>query len=82
MMLSNGVEEEVRTIEAMGPSRTVRTAHGYRELLEGDLERWKTAQRRYARRQMTWMRKMRGVELIDRTELTDGEVADAIAAMI
>lgn len=81
-MLEAGVEDEVRAVEALGAARTVRTAHGYRELLDGDLERWKTAQRRYGRRQMTWMRKMEGVELIDRSDLSDTEVAKRIAAMI
>jgi tRNA dimethylallyltransferase len=81
-MLEAGVADEVRAVEAHGASRTVRTAHGYRELLEGRIEDWKRAQRDYARRQMTWIRKTPGVELIDRTELADGEVAARIRSLL
>jgi tRNA dimethylallyltransferase len=81
-MLRAGVELEVRDVEAVGPSRTVRTAHGYRELLEGRVEDWKRAQRDYARRQMTWIRKTPGVELIDRTSLADREVAARIRSAL
>jgi tRNA A37 N6-isopentenylltransferase MiaA len=35
----------------------------------------KSAQRRYARRQLTWMRRMRDVTLFDRTGRTDDDVA-------
>ena len=41
------------------------------ELLAGDVEAVKRAHRAYARRQLTWMRKMPGVELIDRTGRDD-----------
>lgn len=79
-MLAAGVEAEVRAVEAGGPSRTVRTAHGYRELLEGRIDDWKRAQRTYSRRQMTWLRKTPGLELIKRSGEADGAVADRIAA--
>jgi tRNA dimethylallyltransferase len=78
-MVAAGVEEEVRRADAAGASRTARAAIGFDELLRGDVEAMKAAQRRYARRQLTWMRKMPGVELIDRTGRTDAEVAAAIA---
>jgi tRNA A37 N6-isopentenylltransferase MiaA len=35
----------------------------------------KAAHRAYARRQLTWMRKMAGVTLIDRTDRDDTDVA-------
>ena len=38
----------------------------------------KSAQRAFARRQLTWMRRMPGVELIDRTGLSDEAVAARI----
>jgi tRNA A37 N6-isopentenylltransferase MiaA len=34
--------------------------------------------RNYARRQLTWMRKLAGVTVIDRTDATAQEVADAV----
>jgi tRNA dimethylallyltransferase len=46
-------------------------------------EKWqamKGAQRAYARRQLTWMRKMPGVRLIDRTGRDDSDLADEIVA--
>jgi tRNA A37 N6-isopentenylltransferase MiaA len=42
----------------------------------------KREHRRYARRQLTWMRKMRGVRLIDRTGWSDAEVARQIDALL
>lgn len=77
-MAAGGAGEEAdRAIEA-GASRTVRAAIGFEEFRTGDLERVVTLQRRYGRRQMTWMRRMEGVEVIDRTGLDDREVAGEI----
>jgi tRNA A37 N6-isopentenylltransferase MiaA len=42
----------------------------------------KSAHRQYARRQLTWMRKMGGVELIDRTGRDDDSVARQIVAAL
>lgn len=81
-MLEAGAEEEVRAAAAAGASRTVRAAIGFEELLRGDVEAMKAAQRRYARRQLTWMRKMRGVRLIDRSGRSDAEVAQEVAALL
>lgn len=81
-MLAAGVEDEVQKVEAAGPARTLRTAHGYRELLAGRIEDWQRAQRDYARRQMTWIRKTPGVELIDRTALGDRQVAARIRSRL
>jgi tRNA dimethylallyltransferase len=39
----------------------------------------KGAQRAFARRQLTWMRKMPGVEVIDRTGRSDAEIAADLA---
>jgi len=81
-MLALGVEEEVRSAERAGISRTARAAIGFDELLEGDPEAMKRAQWRFARRQLTWMRRMTDVEQIDRTGLSDEQVADRIVAAI
>lgn len=81
-MLAAGVEAEVRRAEDAGASRTARAAIGFEELLRDDVEVTKAAQRRYARRQLTWMRKMPGVELIDHTGRADEEVAAQILALL
>jgi tRNA dimethylallyltransferase len=74
-----GAEEEVRRAEELGPSRTARKALGFDELLAGDVEAMKKRSRNYARRQLTWMRKIPNLEVIDRTGLSDFEVAGRIA---
>jgi tRNA dimethylallyltransferase len=80
-MIAAGAEGEVRRAAEQGASRTVRAAIGFEELLRGDADAMKTAQRRFARRQLTWMRKMPGVTAIDRTGRADADVAAEIAAM-
>ncbi len=81
-MVAAGAEAEAARAGAAGASRTARAAIGFSELLEGDVERMKSAQRAFARRQLTWMRRMPGVELIDRTGRDDAEVASGIAERI
>jgi tRNA dimethylallyltransferase len=73
-----GARAEVRSVAQAGASRTARAALGFDELLGGDIEAVKRAHRAYARRQLTWMRKMHGVELIDRTGLSDSELAGLV----
>ena len=80
-MVAAGAAEEVRRADAAGASRTARAAIGFDELLSSDIERMKSAQRAFARRQLTWMRRMPGVELIDRTGLDDSEVAHEVAKL-
>jgi tRNA dimethylallyltransferase len=79
-MVAAGAAEEAHRADASGTSRTARAALGFEALLEGDLEAVKRAHRAYARRQLTWMRKMSGVELIDRTGRDDASVAEQIVA--
>jgi tRNA dimethylallyltransferase len=64
-MLAAGAAEEVRAAHAAGASRTARMALGFEELLAGDVERMKRRTRNYAKRQLTWMRKLAGVRVID-----------------
>jgi tRNA dimethylallyltransferase len=77
-MVASGAIEEVKRADAEGASRTARAAIGFEELVRGDVDAMKSAQRAYARRQLTWMRKMPGVTLIDRTGLPDEDVAARI----
>jgi tRNA dimethylallyltransferase len=78
-IVAGGAAEEARRADALGPGRTARKALGFDELLAGDLERMKKRSRNYARRQLTWMRKIPGLHWIDRTDLSDSEVAEQIA---
>jgi tRNA dimethylallyltransferase len=81
-MVAAGAANEARRADAAGASRTVRAAIGFEELLDGDVEAMKRAQRAYARRQLTWMRKMPAVRLVDRTGRDDGAIAEEIVALL
>lgn len=81
-IVAAGAEEEVRRAEVLGPSRTARKALGFEDLLAGDVERMKKRSRNYARRQLTWMRKIPGLHWIDRTGRDDAEVGAEIAAAL
>jgi tRNA dimethylallyltransferase len=77
-MVAAGARDEVLSADAAGASRTARAAIGFEELLAGDMNAFESAQRRYARRQLTWMRKMPGVRVVDRSGRSDREVAEEI----
>ena len=81
-MVAAGAEDEVRRALAAGVSRTARAAIGFQELLSGDVEAMKRAQLAYSKRQLTWMRKMRDVRMIDRTGRSDDEVAREVVAQL
>ncbi len=78
-IVAAGGAEEAQRADALGPGRSARKALGFDELLAGDLETMKKRSRNYARRQLTWMRKIPGIHTIDRTDLTDAEAAFQIA---
>lgn len=77
-MLSQGARDEVLSAHAAGASETARKALGFEELLSGDVEAMKRRTRNYARRQLTWMRKLAGVKLIDVTDRAPDSVAAEI----
>lgn len=77
-MLRDGVVEEVRAAEALGPSATARAAIGFTEYLVGDAERATVRTRQLAKRQETWMRRLEGLELLDISDLGTEQVADEI----
>jgi tRNA dimethylallyltransferase len=79
---SSGATAEVEAAEAAGPSRTARKALGFEELLGGDVELMQKRSRNYARRQLTWMRKIPNLIRIDRTGREDAEVAAEIVSRI
>jgi tRNA dimethylallyltransferase len=71
---------EVRRAAARA-SPTAREAIGFEELLGGDLEAMKRRTRAYARRQLTWMRKLAGVRMVDLTGREPGDAAAEIASL-
>jgi tRNA dimethylallyltransferase len=81
-MIAAGAADEVRAAAESGASRTARAALGFEELLDGDVDAVKRAHRAYVRRQLTWMRRMEGVALIDRTGRDDGSVAEEIVSVL
>jgi tRNA dimethylallyltransferase len=80
-MIAAGAREEVQQANAGGASGTARKALGFEELLADDLEGMKRRTRNYARRQLTWMRKLAGATTIDVTERSPGSVADEALAL-
>jgi tRNA dimethylallyltransferase len=77
-MLAAGAREEVLRAHEAGASDTARAALGFEELLAGDPERMRRRTRNYARRQLTWMRKLAGVHVIDASQRDPGSVAGEI----
>ncbi len=78
-MIAAGAVDEVRRAHAAGASQTARVALGFEELLAGDVDAMKRRTRNFARRQLTWMRKLPDVEVID---LTGGQDPERVAALI
>jgi tRNA dimethylallyltransferase len=74
-MIAGGAVEEVHGAAAAGAGASARQALGFEELLRGDVEAMRTRTRRYARRQLTWMRKLSAVELLDVTGRSPADVA-------
>jgi tRNA dimethylallyltransferase len=77
-IVAAGARAEVERAEAAGPSRTARKALGFDEVLSGDLETMQKRSRNYARRQLTWMRKVPNLRWIERGERPDAAVAAEI----
>ena len=81
-IVAGGARDEVVRAEQAGPSRTARKALGFDEVLDGDLELMQKRSRNYARRQLTWMRKIPNLHWIDRAGRTDTAVATEIAGQL
>jgi len=77
-MVAAGAEQEVRAADAAGASPGARQALGLQALLDGDVSAMKAQTRRYAKRQLTWMRKLAGIATID---VTGREPADVAAQL-
>jgi tRNA dimethylallyltransferase len=81
-MVAGGAADEVARADAAGASATARKALGFQELLDNDVEAMQRNTRRYAKRQLTWMRKLPDVRLVDTTNRTPEDVAAELHAMI
>jgi tRNA dimethylallyltransferase len=81
-MVASAAADEARRAAAAGASRTARAALGFEELLNGNPRAMKRAHRQYARRQLTWMRRMRDVVVVDRTARGDDDVAAEIVELL
>jgi tRNA dimethylallyltransferase len=79
-MIAAGAADEVRRARAAGASATARRALGFEHLLEGDVAGMKQDTRRYARRQLTWLRKLPSPPTL-RIDVTD-RAADDVAGEI
>jgi tRNA dimethylallyltransferase len=80
-MVTAGAAREVRSAARVA-SRTARKALGFDELLSGDIEGMKRRTRNYAKRQLTWMRKLPNVHLIDTTARPPLESAAEIVRLL
>jgi tRNA dimethylallyltransferase len=81
-MVAAGAEREVRAAAAAGASPGARQALGFQALLDGDVEAMKAQTRRYAKRQLTWMRKLPGLATFDVTGRDPGAVAAELHAAL
>lgn len=80
-IVAHGARDEIAST-AEHASRTARKALGFQELLNGDVEGMKRRTRNYAKRQLTWMRKLPGVSTIDVSGREPAEIATEIEAQI
>jgi tRNA dimethylallyltransferase len=81
-MVAAGAEQEVRAADAGGASPAARQALGFEELLRGDVDAMKQRTRRYAKRQLTWLRKLPGTLAVDLTGRTADDAARQIVAAL
>jgi tRNA dimethylallyltransferase len=81
-MVEAGAEDEVRRADAAGASPSARQALGFEELLRGDVEGMQRRTRRYAKRQLTWLRKLPGTLAIDVTARDAQSVAEEVRSAL
>jgi tRNA dimethylallyltransferase len=81
-MVAAGAADEVQQADESGASRTARSALGFEELLQGDADAMKRRTRNYARRQLSWMRRLPGVHEIDLTDAAPESAAAEIGHIL
>jgi tRNA dimethylallyltransferase len=77
-MVAAGAADEVRRADAAGASATARKALGFEELLRGDVDAMKRRTRNYAKRQLTWMRRLERANVLD----AEGDPASWLAGQL
>jgi tRNA dimethylallyltransferase len=80
-MVAAGALEEVRAAKAAGASATARKALGFAELLRGDVDTMKLRTRQYARRQLTWLRKLPAPP-VEHVDVTDRDARDVARELV
>ncbi len=80
LIAGTGGAEEVAAALASGASRTAQMALGFKELQSGDLEAMKVNTRRYAKRQMTWLKRLDDAEVFECAGQSAEQLARAILA--
>ncbi len=81
-MVAAGARDEVENAANASASATARKALGFEELRANDIEAMQRNTRRYAKRQLTWMRKLPNAHLIDVTGRAPDDVAAELHGMI
>ena len=81
-MVEQGARDEVVRADALGASPSARQALGFAELLGGDVEGMQTRTRRYAKRQLTWLRKLPGTLTVDLTERSAQAAAEEVRSAL
>jgi tRNA dimethylallyltransferase len=81
-MVAAGAGEEVRAAVAAGASPGARQALGFQALLEGDVGAMKAQTRRYAKRQLTWLRKLPDTLTIDVGHRDAGDAAQEVRSAL
>ena len=81
-MVAAGAADEVRRAATAGASVTARKAVGFDELQHGDVAAMQQRTRRYAKRQLTWMRRLDAAQRIDVTGREPEDVADELYAAL
>jgi tRNA dimethylallyltransferase len=81
-MVAAGAADEVRRADAAGASPSARQALGFEELLRGDVDAMKLRSRRYAKRQLTWLRKLPDTLTVEVTGRDPQDVAGEIRSAL
>jgi tRNA dimethylallyltransferase len=80
-LIAAGAADEVKAADAAGASATARKALGFAELLAGDVDAMKLRTRQYARRQLTWLRKL-PTPPVEHVDVTGRRAADVAAQLV
>jgi tRNA dimethylallyltransferase len=80
MVIAGAADQAAKAAATASP--TARKALGFQQLLDGDVEAMRSSTRRYAKRQLTWMRKLPNVLLLDVTDRPPEDIAADLHAAL